>query len=90
MRKLIMWNLVTLDGVFEGPQTWDLAWHNDVWGDELEQLSLEQLQAADMLLFGRVTYQGMAAYWPSAQDEIAEHMNGIAKVVFPHSQSRVE
>ena len=90
MRKLIMWNLVTLDGFFEGPKSWDLDFHNDVWGDELEQLSVDQLKAADLLLFGRITYQGMASYWPSAQGETAELMNGIAKVVFSRTLDRAE
>ncbi len=40
-----------------------------VSGPELEQFSLEQLKSADMLLFGRATYQGMASFWPSAQGE---------------------
>ncbi len=85
MRKLIMWNLVTLDGMFEGPRSWDLDWHQYVWGPELEQLSIEQLRTADMLLFGRITYEGMAAYWQTAQGELAEvadFMNKLPKAVF--------
>lgn len=83
-RRLIVWNLMTLNGFFEGPNKWDLDWHNDVWGEELERFSLEQLASADLLLFGRVTYQGMAAYWPTAQGEgeVAEYMNRIPKLVF--------
>jgi dihydrofolate reductase len=77
-----MWNLITLDGFFEGAAPWDLDWHNEVWGDELERLSLEQLRAADLLVFGRATYQGMAAYWATESGEVADLMNGIAKVVF--------
>jgi len=77
-----MWNLVTLEGFFEGPKKWDLDWHEYVWGDELEQLSLEQGETADALLFGRVTYEGMAAYWPSAKGEVADWMNSVPKVVF--------
>ena len=77
-----MWNLMTLDGFFEGPEPWDLDWHNEVWGDELERFSIEQLASADVLVFGRVTYQGMAAYWPNASGEVAERMNSIAKIVF--------
>ena len=77
-----MWNLVTLDGFFEGPARWDLEFHESVWGAELEQLSLEQLRAAETLLFGRVTYEGMAAYWVTAQGEVADLMNEISKVVF--------
>ena len=77
-----MWNLVTLEGFFEGPKKWDLDWHEYVWGDELEQLSLEQGRTADALLFGRVTYEGMAAYWSTATGAIAEFMNSVPKVVF--------
>lgn len=57
MRKIIMWNMITLDGFFEGPKNWDIDWHNYTWGEELEQLSIEQLKSADLLLFGRVTYE---------------------------------
>lgn len=82
MRKLIMWNLISLDGYFEGNQNWDLAFHNLVWGQELEKLSIEQLHSADYLVFGRVTYEGMAAYWTKEQGEIADLMNRIPKLVF--------
>lgn len=87
MRKLIMWNVITLDGYFEGNQNWDLSFHNTVWGEELEKLSIEQLKSADYLVFGRVTYEGMAAYWTKAEGETAEHevaklMNSIPKLVF--------
>ena len=82
MRRLMMWNLITLDGFFEGPAPWDLDWHNEVWGDELAQFSLEQLRSADLLVFGRVTYQGMAAYWPTESGDIADLMNRTEKVVF--------
>jgi dihydrofolate reductase len=82
MRKLIMWNIITLDGYFEGNQNWDLPFHNVVWGQELEKLSIDQLHSADYLVFGRVTYEGMAAYWTKAEGEIADLMNRISKVVF--------
>jgi dihydrofolate reductase len=88
MRKLIMWNLVTLDGFFEGAKPWDLDWHEYVWGDQLEQISIDQLKSADTLVFGRATYQGMAAYWPTAKTEgteVPELMNGISKVVFSNT-----
>lgn len=82
MRKLILWNLLTLDGYFEGKKSWDLDWHSSIWGPELERLSIEQLSSADMLLFGRVTYEGMAAYWRTAEGEVADLMNSLPKVVF--------
>jgi dihydrofolate reductase len=80
MRRLILWNVVTLDGLFEGEHAWDLPWHEKVWGDELERFSLEQLRAADMLVFGRITYEGMAAYWRAAEGEIAVWMNRLPKL----------
>lgn len=95
MRKLIMWNVITLDGYFEGNQNWDLSFHNVVWGQELEKLSLEQLQSADYLVFGRVTYEGMAAYWTkaeaeTAEQEIAKLMNSIPKLVFSKTLKSAE
>lgn len=81
MRRLVVWNLMTLDGYFEGPTPWDLGFHQSVWGDELEKLSLEQLGEIGTLLFGRKTYQGMADYWQTETDEIAGVMNSIPKAV---------
>lgn len=75
-------SLLTLDGMFEGQKSWDLDWHQYVWGPELEQLSIEQLRSADLLLFGRTTYQGMASYWATAQGEVADFMNKLPKAVF--------
>ncbi|HKB15300.1 MAG TPA: dihydrofolate reductase family protein [Planctomycetota bacterium] len=90
MRKLILWNVVTLDGLFEGTRSWDLPWHERIWGEELEAFSLEQLRSADLLLFGRVTYEGMAAYWRTAEGEIASHMNRLPKVVFSRTLRSVD
>lgn|SRR5690606_28681402 len=90
MRKLIMWNIITLDGFFDGEKPWELPFHTAVWGDELEKLSLEQLRAADFLVFGRATYEGMASHWKSAEGEIAELMNKVPKLVFSRSLEQVE
>lgn len=92
MRRLIMWNVITLVGYFEGRESWSLDWHEEVWGDELEQFFFEQLRGADMLLFDRVTYEGMAAYWPTAgsEVEVARMMNELllAPVVLGSCSSR--
>ena len=77
-----MWNLITLDGFFEGEKNWDLDFHELVWGPELEQFCLEQLNNTACIVFGRVTYEGMAAYWKSEQGEIAGFMNSLPKLVF--------
>jgi dihydrofolate reductase len=81
MAKLVMWNLMTLDGFVEGPNR-DISWHFDVWGEELEKLSIEQGLSAGGLMFGRVTYELMANHWPSAAGEVADFMNALPKYVF--------
>ena len=94
MRKLIMWNIITLDGYFEGNKNWDLAFHEEIWGQELEKISIEQLKSADFLVFGRITYEGMAAYWRSAEGaaegEVAKLMNKIPKLVFSRTLKSVD
>lgn len=90
MRKLIMWNIITLDGYFEGKENWELPFHNLVWGEELEKLSIEQLHSADYLVFGRVTYEGMAAYWTKEKGEIADLMNAIPKLIFSETLKAVD
>ena len=83
MGKVIVWNLMTLDGCFEGPEPWDLAFHELAWGPELRELSLEFGAKAEALVFGRRTYEGMAAYWPNADDEgeVKAYMNALPKLV---------
>lgn len=81
MRRLVIWNLMTLDGFFEGSSPWDLGFHDAAWGEELEAYSLEQGREMGALLFGRVTYEGMAAYWPRQSSSIAQFMNGVEKLI---------
>lgn len=81
MSRLIMWNLITLDGMFDGPQPWELPFHQYAWGDELERFSLEQAEEVGALVFGRRTYEGMAAHWTTTTGEIADFMNAVPKYV---------
>jgi dihydrofolate reductase len=90
MRKLIMWNFITLDGYFEGDKNWDLSFHDTVWGPELEKFGIEQLNAADYIVYGRITYEGMAAYWRTAKGRTAELMNEIPKLVFSRTLNSVD
>jgi dihydrofolate reductase len=74
----------TLDGYYEGPNG-EFDWPNV--DDEFNEFAIAQLDATEMLLFGRRTYEGMAAYWPSEEGmrddpEIAGRMNDVPKVVF--------
>jgi dihydrofolate reductase len=82
VRKLIVWNIVTLDGYFEGRNKWQIDFHNLVWGAELEQLCRTFGDNTAALIFGRITYEGMASYWTTAEaGEIKTYMNGLPKLV---------
>lgn len=85
MRKLIAWNVMTLDGYFEGAAPWQLDMHGTVWGEELEAFSLSQGEEIGTLLFGRRTYEGMRDYWTKEEGPIADMMNGIEKAVTSRS-----
>lgn len=82
MRKLIMWNTVTLEGHRNGAGPWSLGRHEAGWGEELERYWIQQLENADLILFGRVTYQALASWWSTADGEVADLMTRIPKIVF--------
>ena len=92
MRKITLQMMVTVDGFFEGPNQ-ELDWH--VLDGEFFQSAIELLNSVDTILFGRVTYQMMAAYWPTpaaiADDPIiAERMNNLPKIVFSTTLEKAE
>ncbi|MFZ0417639.1 MAG: dihydrofolate reductase family protein [Candidatus Sulfotelmatobacter sp.] len=88
MRKVIVSNLVSLDGFFEGVNK-ELDWH--VVDEEFHAYAKDMLRKADTLLFGAATYEVMAAYWPTApSDEIADRMNGLSKIVFSKTLKKVD
>src|SRR5215475_12796140 len=93
MRKLFSFNMMTLDGFFEGATPWDISWHNV--DDEFNEFAIEQMETIGTLLFGRVTYEGMANYWPSPEaltndPVVAGLMNSIPKIVFSKTLDKVE
>jgi dihydrofolate reductase len=87
MRKLIVFNSVTLDGYFSG-ENGDISWaHENSQDPEWTSFVEENAKGEGMLLFGRVTYEMMASYWPTPaasknDPAVAEGMNNMAKVVF--------
>ena len=92
MRKLYSFNMVTLDGFFEGPNR-DISWHNV--DAEFNEFAIEQTNSGDALLFGRVTYQIMASYWPTPdaiKDDpiVADHMNRTPKIVVSRTLEKAE
>ncbi|HET6920103.1 MAG TPA: dihydrofolate reductase family protein [Jiangellaceae bacterium] len=68
MRKLIVCNIISLDGYFDGPGGNVMALPMDEFFDEH---NLERLRAADTLLLGATTYLGLKGYWPTVADDPA-------------------
>lgn len=92
MRKILAFLVTTLDGYYEGPNQ-EFDW--PVVDDEFNDFAIQQLDDIDTLLFGRVTYQGMASYWPTpaAQEndpKVAERMNSISKIVVSRTLDTAE
>lgn len=79
MRKVVVTEFLTLDGVMEAPEKWTSPFGNE----EIAKYKFDELFASDALLLGRVTYQGFAAAWPSRTDEsgFADRMNSLPKFV---------
>ncbi len=93
MRKVIFQNMISLDGFFEGSNKWEIDWH--VVGDEFNEFAIDALKSYDVLVFGRVTYQGMASYWTSLEAKkddpiVAGLMNGIQKIVFSRTLDKAD
>jgi dihydrofolate reductase len=66
MRKLVVSEFVTLDGVMEAPENWSVF---EYWTKEIGQFKDEELFAGGVLLLGRVTYEIFAGAWPTLTDE---------------------
>ena len=71
MRKLVVRQLVSVDGVAESPQ----LWHRRYRDHELEAEAVAGYARADALLLGRRTYEGRAAFWPDAAPDLAEYLD---------------
>jgi dihydrofolate reductase len=79
MRRIIVSQFVSLDGVTEDPHKWSFPfWHDDIGKFKENELFIG---GVDTLLLGRVTYDGFADAWPSRTGEFADRMNNIPKVV---------
>ena len=87
MRKLVVFNNVTLDGYFSGPHG-DISWaHRSKQDAEWNAFVAENAKGGGVLVFGRITYELMASYWPTADalkndPVVAERINNLPKVVF--------
>ncbi len=97
MRKIVVSQFLSLDGVIEDPGGAE-GFDRGGWafkfdrGPEGDKFKYDELMASDSLLLGRVTYEGFAAAWPSMSDAggFAEKMNGMAKLVVSSTLSSTD
>jgi dihydrofolate reductase len=85
MRKIVVSEFVTLDGVMEAPGGEPghphSGWVFDFMGDEQLRYKLDEVLEAESLLIGRVTYESFAGAWPERSGEFADKMNAMPKHV---------
>ena len=87
MRRILVSEFVTLDGVIEAPgheehRDGRNAWALNLTSEDMLAHAAEQILEVDALLLGRVTYQLWAAFWPPATDVfLGERINALRKYV---------
>jgi len=79
VRKVVAAELISVDGIMESPERWAFAYSND----EMEEANASGMAASDALLIGRVTYEGMVAYWPNQPGgtSMVDYINSAPKYV---------
>jgi dihydrofolate reductase len=93
MRNVVLSMQVSLDGFVARPNG-ELDWH--LVDEEFNEYAKDLLNSFDTLVFGRVSYELMASYWPTAitndpvEAQIAERLNTLPKVVFSRTLKKVE
>lgn len=101
MRKLVVIEFLSLDGVYQAPGHPDEdrdggfehgGWQRPYFDEVLGAMAAEGMAQTDAHLFGRRTYEGMAAYWPAAptDDPFAKHLNAVEKYVASRTLTTLE
>lgn len=92
MRKIVVFNLITLDGYF-ARENGDIDWHNV--DDEFNEFAVEHTQEFGTIIFGRTTYKMFEEFWPpfakasrgkptalSPDEKIGQIIDDVEKIVF--------
>src|SRR5215210_5367082 len=93
MRKIIVSEFITLDGVFEDPGGGSVGqWHFPYFSEDVGKYKHAEVMECEAQLLGRVTYEGFASAWPSVTDEVgfAEKMNTMPKFVVSSTLEKPE
>ena len=96
MRKIVVTEFITLDGVIEAPGGDETphphgAWQFKYSHPETGKYKIDELSSVDTLLLGKTTYQGFAAYWPGQTGAgFADPINRMPKYVVSRTLQKVE
>ena len=95
MRKIIVTEFITLDGVIEAPGGNETSHPHGGWQFEyphpdMGKYKMDELFGAEALLLGGTTYRGFAAHWPGAKDGFADRINQLPKYVVSRKLQSVE
>lgn len=85
---------MTLDGFMSDPKD-EMEWVLSIFNEEMGREINAQQNRVDTMLFGRVTYEIMAPYWPNADpntedQKVIDHMNNTPKIVFSKTLQKAE
>ena len=95
MRKISVFNHVTVDGFFAGPNG-EIDWFKVIKkDDEYDKLTHEAAKSGSTLMFGHTTYEMMKSYWPTPEaikndPRMADVMNNSPKIVFSRTMKRAD
>lgn len=92
MGRLTVFNFITLNGYYKGPNE-DISWHRH--GAEESEYAAQGANSESILLFGRITYEMMVAFWPTPtafqnMPAVAEGMNNSEKIVFSKTMTKAD
>jgi dihydrofolate reductase len=96
MRKIIVTEFITLDGVIESPGGNETphphgGWQSEYRSPESGKYKIDELSRVDALLLGRTTYEIFAGFWPGQTGaEFADPINRMPKYVVSRSLQKVE
>ena len=95
MRKIIVTEFITLDGVIEAPGGDETAhphagWQTKYGSPEGRKYKIDELDSVDSLLLGRTTFEVFAAYWPRETGPFADPINGMPKYVVSRSLQKTD
>ncbi|MBZ9816809.1 dihydrofolate reductase family protein [Mesorhizobium sp. CA7] len=76
MRKLIVTEFITIDGIAEHERLPNVA-----WTDEMQAFKEDELADSGAMLLGRVTYEIFAGHWPAEKGDFADRFNALPKYV---------